>query len=467
MINNFLNSSLIFGLGFVFLRGVSFLLLPLYTNLLSTFDAGAVFIVYSTLAFLNPIYSFGMDAALFKFFNSEKHTTKTIISTSVLSVVVYSLVLSCLIYSISCFWFPLMNLEYNWLSIVSIVLFFDALSSRLLVVLRLLNMPLYYLGVGFINIVSSIVFNVLFIQHYSLGNKGAVFALVSTAIIQFIFLIPVFLRHINWRFFNSSLGRQMFWFGIPFFPASILFILTSVIDRFFIKHFVGLEDVGIYGAGYKIGSIVSIVVVAFNLTWQPYYLKRSKDENFLLNIRLISQKFFIVLLYLATSISVWSPQIVKINIQGHYIIGPAFWDAVNIVPWIAFGYFFYGLFILQMPTIYLKNKQKWSPFFWGLGALLNIILNYVLIPRLGIVGAAVSTFISFFIMFVLIKYKNQQWMSLNFINRPLIGFFVLSFFIGSVMKSASPFSWNSVLAFSVYSFVAVYFLFSKKVLCKQ
>ena len=70
--NKFINLSLIYGLGFLFIRGLSFLLLPVYTNLLSTFDAGIMFIFYTILAFSNPLYAFGLDSALFKFYNSKR-----------------------------------------------------------------------------------------------------------------------------------------------------------------------------------------------------------------------------------------------------------------------------------------------------------------------------------------------------------------------------------------------------------
>ena len=97
MINNFLNTSLIYGLGFVFLRGISFILLPLYTNLLNTFDAGIIFIVYAILAFLNPFFAFGMDSALMKFFNSSSYTKNQVVSSSLICVLISSSVLAGII----------------------------------------------------------------------------------------------------------------------------------------------------------------------------------------------------------------------------------------------------------------------------------------------------------------------------------------------------------------------------------
>ena len=71
--NSFWNNTMIYGLGFLLLRGISFFLLPIYTNLLSAHEAGIIFLIYTLLAFLNPVYAYGMNASLFKFYNNDKY----------------------------------------------------------------------------------------------------------------------------------------------------------------------------------------------------------------------------------------------------------------------------------------------------------------------------------------------------------------------------------------------------------
>ena len=447
MKNKFLNTSLVFGLGFVFLRGISFLLLPVYTNFLSTYDAGIIFILYALLAFLNPVYALGMDAALFKFFNSSDYSQKQVVSSSLLSVVISSFCLSLFLFFCSSLFIIFLDLDYNWVKIVACILFFDSISSRLLILLRLFNLPIYFLSIGLINIISSLLLNIILIHNYKMGEEGAVYALLLTSVIQFIVLLPILYKHLSINQYSVALSKKMLKFGFPFLPAAILLILTSFVDRFFIEYFLGLEQVGLYGSGYKIGSVISIAVIAFNLSWQPYYLKSAKDLNFISNIKLISEKFFIILLFLVVSVSLWSKSVVKIRFFNQPIIGESFWGSLEIIPWVCFGYFFYGLFILQMPPLYIKNKQNWSPLFWGVGTVVNIICNYILIPRLGILGASIATFISFLIMFILIKYKNQQWMPLNFLSLSLIGLFILSVLVIIISKMQSS---NYLLICSLY-----------------
>ena len=462
MINNFLNTSLIYGIGFVLLRGLSFILLPLYTNLLNTFDAGIVFIVYALLAFLNPFFAFGMDSALMKFFNSPSYTKKQVISSSLICLLISSSILAGIIFLISLGNIGFLNVQYNWLALIGLILFFDSISSRLLVLLRLLERPWYYLAIGLINIISSLVLNIVFIYSCQFGDKGAAYALLGTSIIQFLWLMPVMYKYINFSVFHLDLSKKMFLFGLPFLPSAILFIITGMVDRFFIQHYLDLTQVGIYGAGYKIASIVSIVVIAFNLSWQPYYLKSHSHSSFINNIKYISQSFFIVLLYITTFIALWSEILIKIKIFDFNIIGADFWDGIIVVPWIAFGYFFYGMFVLQMPTIYICNKQIWSPVFWGSGALINIILNVALIPSLGIRGAGISTLASYLTMFLFIVYKNQKWLPINFVTPGLCFYFILNLIVIFVIMSINVSQFFMVVLFTCYSFVCCLFLLYNK-----
>ena len=113
MINKFFNISLTYGLGFFLLRSISFLLLPLYTNLLNTNDAGIVFIIYTVLAFLNPIYAFGMDSSLLKFYNSTKYNKRSVVSSSLVAVICSSATISILILLLSSGFNVFLNLSYN------------------------------------------------------------------------------------------------------------------------------------------------------------------------------------------------------------------------------------------------------------------------------------------------------------------------------------------------------------------
>ena len=110
---------------------------------------------------------------------------------------------------------------------------------------------------------------------------------------------------------------------------------------------------------------------------------------------------------------IW-PIIFKIKINSIYLIGESFWSGGEIIPIVAFSYAIYGIFILQMPSIYIKNKQSWVPYFWGVGFIINFISNYLLIPIYGFYGAAFSTFFAYLFMSLFLLYKNQSWLPIKY-----------------------------------------------------
>ena len=76
--------------------------------------------------------------------------------------------------------------------------------------------------------------------------------------------------------------KQMLRFSFAFFPAAVFFVLIEMSDRWILGYLLGVNEVGLYGAGYKIGSIILLLVNSFNLNWQPYYLKHEKTNIFLI-----------------------------------------------------------------------------------------------------------------------------------------------------------------------------------------
>ena len=146
MKKNFWNYTAVYGLGFLLLRGISFFLLPLYTNLLSQYDGGIIFLIYTVLAFLNPIYAYGMNASLFKFYNDKNLNSASVLSTSFVSLFVSSSLITLFLILISknINWVISENSSVYWFLYLALILFADSISSRVFAVLRLAQKPFYF-----------------------------------------------------------------------------------------------------------------------------------------------------------------------------------------------------------------------------------------------------------------------------------------------------------------------------------
>ena len=433
---SFWNNTLLYAFGFLFIRAVSFLLLPLHTNFLSPEVLGFVFLLLTLLAFLNTFFNHGMDSAMLKFFHEENY--KEVISTSFLYSMVTSaffiailvclqnMLLSSFISNLNAFYFS---------ATLSAILFLDMLSSKSLNVLRMTNRPYYFLFICLVNVFSSLILNIVLIKNLGLGFDGALFSIAGTAAIQFLCLCPVFFYYVRLKYFKTPLLLKMLCFALPVFPSAVFLVAIELSDRWMLKWLDGVSSVGLYGAGYKIATLILILVNSFNLNWQPYYLKNSSSLNYK-NFEAIGSSFILILLFLCTGLSISYPYFINLSFLGYKIVDSAFWPGTTIIPIIAFSYFFYGVFILQMPSIYLKNKQNWLPCFWGLGFLINFIGNLYLIPRFSFFGAATATLLSYFCMLLFIVYKNRTWLPLSYSLKPIFELAITSFVVVFILSNA-------------------------------
>jgi len=431
---NFWNTTAIYTLGFLGLRALSFILLPLYTNLLTTYEAGILFIIYTILAFLNTIYNRGMDSALLKFFNETSESS--IISTSILYSFFYGIILS--LFSLVLYYFAfslefvIFNSIYIYIGFILVaILFCDMLSSRCMHIVRLKNKPWYYLCVSLINVILSLILNIYFIVYLNLGLDGAIWALFYVSIIQLSILLPILYNKISFKSFDNNLLLKMKSFSLPFLPAAIFFILIELSDRWFIGLLSqnGTADVGLYGAGYKIGSIMLLMVRGFNLSWQPFYLKENDSQDSIQKFKTIGTDFINIMICIGLLILILYPIFLQNKLFGIALIGESFWAGLSIIPIIIISYVCYGIFVLQMPSIYIKNKHNWAPIFWGIGFAVNCIGNVILIPNYSFIGAAVSTLLAYFVMMSLILYKNYTWMKIPYDLKSILIMCIISLLI--------------------------------------
>ncbi len=452
---HFWNISLVYGVGYLLVRSLSFLLLPLYTNILSVGEAGVVFIFYTVLAFLNTLYNHGMDSALLKFFNLYEE--KKVITTSI----VYSFCFGCFLCLVVIFIYSFLNNYFNYSVLSSVpfliyylcaILLFDMLSSRAFNILRLTEKPYYYLSVSLVAVFVSFVCNYYYIKVLGLGVVGVLWSLLIASFVQFVVLIPILISYIKLSSFSFSTLKKLLFFALPFFPASVFFILIEVSDRWMLGWLGSLSDVGLYGSGYKVGSFVLMVVLAFNLNWQPFYLKKNQSVR---SLQYVSNLFLVLLIFITTLLSSFWPILIKINVWGFYVIGESFWVGGKIIPVIALSYMFYGVFVLQMPSIYIKNKQNWIPIIWGLGLLINCVCNYFFIQLFGFVGAAFSTLLTYAFMAVLLLLKNRVWLPLTYdyfkISKVLLSSFLMFAITFYSINTLTVFGCSVLYFFFVFS----------------
>ena len=409
------SQSLIYGAGHVAARGVTFLLLPIYTNIFSMEDYGIISLIYTFLGFMNVVLHYGLDASLLKhYMPADSEERKTILSNAygsfLITTILFSLLLIIFRNNVSGLLFGI-NLPNITLLVVGI-LFFDVLWSIHVLILRAEERPVYFSIISFLNVLSTLALNIIFVIYLELGIYGVLLSNLITSGVIFLITFPIILKRSSIKSLSLKYWKKMMKFGVPFLPAGIFSMILELSDRYILRYLTDIETVGLYNAGYKLGLLILLIVMGFNMAWQPYFLKKEKEER--KYIADVTTLVFAVLGFFWILLLLWSDTMVKMKFGDFSFFGEQYWEATSIVPIIGLAYVFHAGYLIQLPGVYLLEKTGWIPWVRGLGALSNIILNFLFIPEYGIVGAASATCLSFILMAVFIYFINRKFFPIPF-----------------------------------------------------
>jgi len=404
--------SVIYGVGHIMTRLVTFLLLPLYTNIFTAEEYGVISLAYAFIGFALILFRYGMDTALMKFYITDKIEVKYgVFSTIWVLQLFSSIVFATLLIGLSPFishYIIGKSAPSFILQLISIILAMDVLWNLPMLILRTDERPMAFVGLNLVNVFTTIVFNIYFVVYAKLGVVGVFYGNIVASTIMLIFSFPIVLKRLRIKAISKKHVKKILNFGLPFIPAGIFTMVMELADRYLLEWMVGTSAVGIYSAGYKLGMFGLLMVMGFTMGWTPFFLKKGKDKSAPEMFSRITTYFLGLYGFVAVFFTLIIDDLVKINIGDFSFFGETFWSATNIVPIIFLAYFFFGLYVLQLPAVYLPEKTKWIPFFRFCGAITNVVLNILVIPTYGVMGAALATMGAQAIMALSIFLKSRK-----------------------------------------------------------
>jgi O-antigen/teichoic acid export membrane protein len=391
----------IYGISTILGRFLNFLLVPFYTNVLAPGDYGIVAYVYSLIAFVNVLYSYGLESAYFKYSSTlEIGTEKQNFSTPFISLfgssILFSIILGILASPIA----RMIDVPAQYGSILFYtvgILAFDAIAIIPFAALRMKHKAKLFATIKFLNIAINVGLNLVLLIVFKMGVVGVFISGLAASALTVVMVLPTILRSLTGDF-NLPLWKALLKFGLPYIPSGLAAMAIQVIDRPILRALTDDATVGIYQANYRLGIFMMLVVSMYDYAWRPFYFSTAKESN-------AKEIFARVLTYLVLSMSViflaltfFIGDIAKISIFGRHIIGPGYWGGLNIVPVVLLGYLFLGISTNLSAGIYIEKKTKYAPLVTGVGAVVNVVANLLLIPPFGMLGAAWATFLAYFIM---------------------------------------------------------------------
>lgn len=394
--------TLIYGTSTIIGRFLNFILVPFYTNVFSPSEYGVVAIIFAYIAFLNIVYSLGFEAGYFRFASSnEIGTEKNNFSHPFIAIFLNSVLFSAVILIFNNSLSGVIGLKENTIVIYSaLILFFDALSLVPFAYLRLKNKARFFAVVKLVNIIVNVGLNLVLILVFKYGLIAIFISNLAASVVTLLLLLPTILKNLSFSY-NKQLFSELVRFSIPYLPAGLASMIVQVIDKPIIQYLTNLNTVGIYNANYKLGIFMMLIVAMFDYAWRPFFLNNAKEPN---AKQLFSKVLTIFtaassLLFILLTFTIEKIVEIPLPMKGH-LIGPKYWSGVVIVPVILFSYIFLGIYVNLLAGIYIEKKSKYAPLISGIGAALNIIVCFALIPLIGIMGGAAATLISYLAMAV-------------------------------------------------------------------
>lgn len=401
-------NTVIYGLGNILQRGAAFLLVPLYTRFLSPADYGIVAVVNSIVQVLSIVYEMGQAGAVNRFYfeyadkrDELRNYLGTVFTFSLISTGFITALL--LVFGKSIFSLILKDIPFDpYIKLALWIPFFSIPLSILLGLYRAREQAVLYAFIQlskFLVTTALIVFFVVFLRQGALGKiRGQMFG----CLIFFILSLALALREAAPSFSASKLKKSLS-FGFPLVPHLLGAWILALADRFILQMFVPLSVVGLYNVGYQLGTVPSMVVSTISLAWVPlFYREAKKGGHAQQRLGKVSTLIALVIIFAGLLLIVFSKEIILL------MTSKEFYAAAVVVPPVALGCILDGLYVVAVTPVFYMAKTKMLPLFTGIAASINIGLNFLLIPKLGMMGAAYATLIAFALRLVLVVIYAQR-----------------------------------------------------------
>ncbi len=404
------------GLSQVLIYLFSFFTIPVLTKTYGTEIYGLWSQIWVTVGLLNPILTLHLGTAIVRYLSAENR--KEFISQYFsnmfwLIVLIVSITITLGFLLKNYFSFLLFkNVIYaNFIVLTSIWAGTGALFTYLISYLRSKG------GMKELSLINTFCFALKFAVLLILALSGlSLWVIVSSQIlVETIFIISIFIsisNKIGFSWPNTSNLKKYLSFSIPQIPSGALLWIINSSDRYFITAYLGLSQTGIYSLSYNIGSIIAIFYIPTSFVIFPLISRFwEKDEKSMVKKYLEYSTKLFLLFAIPSSLGLYvlSKSIIQIFSTSDFLAGSGILTFL-----IALSTIFLGIYQINLYVICLIEKTEIMPFIVGLSAFTNIVLNIILIPMIGVLGAAVSTILAYAILSVITLVLAKKSINYNF-----------------------------------------------------
>lgn len=437
---NLFKQTAIYGLATVVPRMFSFLLVPLYTDLLPKAEYGKVSIIFAWMIFFNVILAYGFETAFFKFYNKETDK-KSVVETTSVSIFWTSisfLFIALLFRNKLAIW---SGIDAQYITYTIWILVLDALVIVPFSKLRVNQQPIKYAIIKIGNVTINLVLNLFFLSYLpaiaqsnpdSFLNSfyledfqiGYIFVSnIVASLATFLILSPNYLL-LKWHF-DYNLWKRMMQYGLPIMVAGIAFAINEQFDKILLGKLlpanIAAAEVGVYSACYKLGLFMVLYRTAYTLGIEPFFFSHSESKDAPQTYATITKYFVIFGSFILLSVIVFADVLKYIMIQDE-----SYWEAMKVVPLIILANFFLGIYTNLSVWYKLIDKTYIGAYISIVGAIITLALNYLLIPTMSYYGSAIATIAAYGSMMTISYYFGNKYYPIPYDSRKIFMYLIIS-----------------------------------------
>lgn len=397
-----LRGSLLYTVGNLLPRLGAFLLLPVYTAAMAPAEFGIFSLMLSLSGLLAIGYRLGLDGALLRLhFDVEPRRRAALYASlagvTLLAAIGFSVVLGVVAAPVFGLLFPGVDfVPFGLLALaITATMAFQYVPSALF---RATERPGRFLVFATAVFVTGVSATVVFLLVLDLGAVGGLLGQLAGG--GMVVLVTAFiLLRLRGRAIDRGLVRAGLAFGLPLVPHGMASWVLSLSDRWLIGLLIGLPAVqaqaavGIYAFGYVVAQAVSLVAMSFNAAWVPFFFARGEGRRGPALLRETTSLSMAVLAVLAVGVAVLAPEITDLVARDRW--GPQAQVAADVMTVVALASLLHGLYFMVVSTVFLRRRTRGLPLLTLLAGIANVIANVVLIPTIGIMGAAWATVLGY------------------------------------------------------------------------
>ncbi|MFY9100647.1 flippase [Aliarcobacter cryaerophilus] len=395
MYKKLISDSAIYGLGAIVVKSIAFFTLPIYTRIFSPEEFGIIEMFVTISGILSILMTLGLDSTQSYYFMEAKNKSTYDIKKVTTSILQLRITLGVILIGLVSLLAPFIldfafdtKLPVLYLIMIAFATFFANLVSQSLEIFRLIYKPWQYIGLSFVQTVLNIGFILYFTYIKDMGLEGY---FLGNMIAMFISLFIGWIATRDYRYWKNievELWKPFLKFGLPLVPAGLMVWIMNASDRWFVMNMLGAYETGLYAVAAKFAMLMALVVETFRSAWWPIAMDMLHKEDGAKFFRVVSLWYIVFTTIGAIIITIISPYLVE------YLTTETYKESWKIVGILCWGSIFYGFYLLSGLGIFYSKKTHLTIYVYGSGAVLNIVLNYILIPIFGLLGAALGTVIS-------------------------------------------------------------------------